>query len=63
MLPETGYVKLTEEETQFYRDSLDERSEIIIQDTFELGEPESVRIKFMLTFCVPHTEHRRILSV
>ena len=45
MLPETGYVKLTEEETQFYKDSLEERSEIIIQDTFELGEPESVRIE------------------
>ena len=58
LLPETSFVPLTEEETAFFQDSLDEISEVVVQDTFALGDDEEDRVRRMLAFCLPHTKHK-----
>jgi len=58
LLPESSFVGFTEEEQTFFQESLDTKSEVIIQDTFELGCEESERQQKMLTFCLPHTKFK-----
>ena len=58
MLPSSDLVQLTEEETLFFKDSLEERSEVVLQDTFMLGEDESDRLDNMLSYCIPHTNFK-----
>ena len=51
-------MQLTPEEKTFYKESLEEMSEVVIQDTFQLGENEPERVRRMLDFCLPHTKHK-----
>ena len=58
MLPDSHLVELSEEEKEFYKESLDEQSDVDIQNTFMLGEEEEDRMHKMLAFCLPHTNHK-----
>ena len=58
MLPPSNFVHLTEEEALFFKDSLEEKSDVIMQDTFMLGEEESDRLDNMLSYCIPHTDYK-----
>ena len=58
LLPESSLISLTEEEQAFFQRSLDEESEVVLQDTFMLGCEEEERIEKMLEFCLPHTKFK-----
>lgn len=58
LLPASSLVKLTHEEQAFFQRSLDEETEVVLQDTFLLGCEEEERIAKMLEFCLPHTKFK-----
>jgi len=58
LLPATKFVSLTEEERAFYAESLDEKTEVTIRDTYLLGEEEDDRMEKVLSYCVPHTKYK-----
>lgn len=58
ILPESHFVELSAEEREFYKESLEERSEINLQDTFLLGETDEDRHAALLEYCLPHTKHK-----
>ena len=49
---------MTEEEQAFYQDSLDETSEVNIQDTYMIGEEDDDRMEKVLSYCIPHTNYK-----
>jgi DNA-directed RNA polymerase II subunit RPB2 len=57
-LPATKFVSLTNEENAFFQESLEQKSDISIQDTFLLGEEDDDRMENVLSFCVPHTKYK-----
>lgn len=58
LLPESSLIALTEEEQVFFKRSLEEESDVVLQDTFMLGCEENERIAKMLEFCLPHTKFK-----
>ena len=55
ILPKACYIKLTEEESAFFHESIASETDIEMRDTFSLGEDEGDRVALMLSFCLPHT--------
>tara|TARA_B100000683_G_scaffold87284_2_gene86132 strand:- start:6066 stop:8888 length:2823 start_codon:yes stop_codon:yes gene_type:complete len=58
LLPASSLVQLTPDEKEFYKESLEEISDVVLQDTFELGKSSVERMQSMLDFCLPHTKHK-----
>lgn len=58
MLPESRFVKLTEEELAFYKESLEDTSDVTIQDTYMIGEEDDDRMEKVLSYCIPHTNYK-----
>ena len=58
LLPESSLIQLSEDEEAFFKRSLDEESEVVLQDTFLLGCDEEERVSKMLEFCLPHTKFK-----
>ena len=58
LLPKPAFVTLTEEENCFYKDSLEDKTEISIQDTYLLGEEEDDRMQKVMSYCIPHTKYK-----
>lgn len=58
ILPEACLVKLSEQEAEFFKESIESETDIEMRDTFLLGEDEPDRLTQMLSFCLPHTEFK-----
>ena len=58
LLPATKFVSLSEEELEFYRESLEQKTDIAIQDTYLIGEEEDDRMEKVLSYCIPHTKYK-----